>query len=78
MAVKVGTLIDEDLLNKARKLAVEKNTSLKSIFEMALAQYLAAQEPAAQISPVEVSFGTTPLPLNVVRQVTREDLYEVE
>ncbi|MDP2941778.1 MAG: hypothetical protein Q8N85_05990 [Candidatus Omnitrophota bacterium] len=79
MQKKIGTILDEELLKKAKEVALARHTSLHRIFAEALSEYLSRQFGAKQkLSAVEVSFGAIALSPQMVRNIAREEIYEVE
>lgn len=79
MQKKIGTVLDENLLKKAKQKAQAKHTTLNHIFEEALAEYLARQiDVKERLSEVELSFGAISLPSKVVHKIAQEDIYETE
>ena len=79
MQKKIGTLLDDELLRKAKQNALAQHTTLNHIFEEALVEYLSRQIDSKQkLSAVEVSFGAMKLPLKVVERIAQEEIYEAE
>lgn len=79
MQKKVGTLLDEELLKKAKARAHAEHTTLNHVFERALLEYLSRQSSSKQkLSTVETSFGVMRLPRKVVRRIAQEEIYEIE
>lgn len=79
MQKKIGTLLEESLIRKAKEAAHADHTTLNHIFEAALAEYLGRRAgPRQGPSAVEASFGAIPLPLRSVRAIEREDAYGPE
>jgi len=78
MQRKIGTILNEDLLKKAKQKALAQHTTLNHIFEEALAEYLSRRIGLEQkLSAVEVSFGAIQLPSKVVQKIAQEEIYEV-
>ena len=77
MQRKIGTLLDENLLKKAKEKAYARHTTLAHIFEEALSEYLSRETISKQRpSMVETSFGAMALPLKVVQKIAQEEIYE--
>jgi hypothetical protein len=79
MQKKIGTLLDQKLLNRVKEKVLEEHTTLSHLFEKALTEYLAKESRSKQrFSMVETSFGVIRLPREVVERIAQEDIYEVE
>lgn len=79
MQKKIGTLLDENLLKRAKQMAYRQHTTLNHIFEEALGEYLFRQIGSKEkLSSVELSFGVLQLPSAVVRRIAKEDIYATE
>lgn len=79
MQKKVGTILNEELLRKAKKQALSEQTTLNHIFEKAISDYLMRQSGVKRkFSAVDMSFGSMKLSRKVVEKIAREDLYEAE
>lgn len=78
MQKKVGTLLDESILKKAKEKALLQHTTLNRIFTEALSQYLSRETVTKQrFSSVESSFGASRLPVKIVRKIAQEEIYEI-
>lgn len=79
MQKKIGTVLDENILKRAKQKAHEQHTTLNHLLEEALSEYLSRQTDSQQkASLVEMSFGVISLPLKVVQKLAREEIYETE
>lgn len=79
MQKKIGSILDEDLIKKAKLEAVAEHTTLNHILEKALADYLFRNAGGKQkLSAVEISFGVMKLPAKVVQKIAQEGIYEAE
>ncbi len=78
MQKKIGTLLDDDLVKKAKEAAFVRHTTLNRIFEEALREYLSRQGAGRKLSGVESSFGAMKLSPNIVRMIAHEDIYDAE
>ena len=79
MQKKIGTILDEDLLEKVKQKALAQHTTLNHIFEDALSEYLSRQASSKQkLSAVEMSFGVIPLSPGIVQKIAQEDIYAIE
>ena len=69
--------IEEDIVKKVRKLAVERNTSLNALVRETLHQLAAREELRTEerISELMTCFETTPGKMGV-KSWSREDLHE--
>jgi hypothetical protein len=76
---KVGTILEESLLARAKEAAHAHRTNLSRLFEEALSEYLARRGDAThRLSLVETSFGSMHLPPSVLHRIAQEDPYEIE
>ena len=76
---KIGTILTENLIVRAKRVAESHNTTLSRVFEEALTEYLnrhASLRPKP--SNVEASFGVFPLSLNAVRTIEQDDTYAAD
>lgn len=79
MRKKIGTILEEGLLNKAKHKAHTQHVTFSQLLEEALAEYLAKGVASPQrFSTVEASFGAIPLAPKSLRKIAKEDLYETE
>lgn len=79
MQKKIGTILDEELLKKAKNEAHNRHTTLSRIFENALVEYFLKRIPAKQkLSSVEMSFGAIAIPSKTVQKIAQEEIYESE
>lgn len=78
MQKKIGTLLEDSILEKAREEAHARHTTLNRIFEQALIEYLSKHTGTQKkISGVETSFGVLKLPPRIIKKIINEDIYEV-
>lgn len=79
MQKKVGTILDEGLLEKVKQRAHQEQLALNRVFEKALSEYLLRYAPQqAQFSAVEASFGVLKLPVEIVQKIAKEEIYDTE
>jgi DTW domain-containing protein YfiP len=79
MQKKIGTLLDENLLKKAKEKALAQHTTLSHIFAEALSEYLQRKKQASSsFSTVEASFGALKISTKALKSVLAEDIYETE
>ena len=79
MQKKIGTILNEEILKKAKQEALAQHTTLNHIFEEALSQYLSKQAGSKQkLSVVEMSFGAIRLSARAVAKIAQEDIYATE
>lgn len=79
MQKKVGTILDENVLKKAKENARAQHIKLNRLFEEALSEYLARQPVLEQkISTVETSFGVIPISIDIVQKIIQEEIYDTE
>lgn len=79
MQKKIGTILDEGLLERVKQRAHQQHITLNRIFEEALSEYLLRRtSQEARFSAVEASFGALKLPKKIVQKIAQEDIYETE
>ena len=76
MYKKVGTILDENLLKRAKQKAISQHTSLSHLFAEALSEYLQRRIKPPSSSSIEVSFGALKISKSKLKSVLEEDLYE--
>lgn len=76
MQTKIGTILDSDIINMARKKALLEHTTLNRIFEKALREYFTRHRVEKKISKVEMSYGALALTKKTVKAIEQEDIYE--
>lgn len=74
--VKIGTVVDSELLLAARALARRRGRSLADVFEEALREFLARQPGGDRASLTEAAWGILPVPLDELEEILRMDPYE--
>ena len=76
---KIGTILDNKLLVRAKEMAKSHHTTLNRLFEEALGEYLNRHSSShPKPSNVEASFGIFPLSIDVVKTIEKEDIYNAE
>ena len=79
MQKKIGTLLDVDILQRAKERAMAQHTTLNHLFEQALSEYLGRESGSKRrFSTVETSFGAISLPHSIVQKIAQEEFYETE
>jgi len=75
MQTKIGTILDESLIQRAKKVASLRHTTLSHIFSNALSEYLSIHESKRKLSQVEASFNSISLSRRIVNKIVEEDIY---
>jgi hypothetical protein len=77
MSKKFGTIIDEDVLTRARAYCRTHHMTISHVVEAALADYLKRDTTSHDtLSRVEASFGALSIPPDVLETILAEDLYD--
>jgi hypothetical protein len=79
MKKKMGTVMDDRLLDRARGLAQREHVTLADLFATALTEYIARHAPPSVLpSSVAASYGGIPLSSRRVLSLEQDDPFDVE
>lgn len=70
---KLGTALEEDLIRRAKVMAVEEGKPLQRVLEEALEEYLKRHARPGRPSVVEATWGIGRAPRELVNAVVREE-----
>lgn len=73
MKRKIGTVLDEELLWKAKKTAVEKKESFSQLLEEALTYYLSIHNEQRQAGAVERTRGILKIKAKTLKKIMAEE-----
>ena len=73
MKVKVGTVLDQDLLQRTRSVAAQEGKRLSQVIEEALSEHLKHKGEHRPASMVKRSRGCVPASTVVIDRVMREE-----
>lgn len=77
MSKKFGTLVNENLLARARAYCRTHHMTISHVVETALADYLKRDITSHDtLSRVEASFGALSIPPDILQTILAEDLYD--
>jgi hypothetical protein len=76
MKKKIGTLMEEELIYKAKQASLSQNKPLHTILEEALSHFLKGEEEKIrEESVVRSSQGVMRLPKNMLKKIMAEESY---
>lgn len=79
MQRKVGTLLDDKILEEAKTYSITHHIPLNRLLEGALEEYLQkGRRRSRELSTVEGSFGVFKVPAKILEEILEEDIYETE
>jgi len=76
MKKKIGTLMEEELIYKAKQTALAQNKPIHAVLEEALSQFFQREtEKGGEKSVVRSTQGVMPLPKNQLKKIMEEEDY---
>ena len=74
MQKKIGTILDDKLLNEAKIFSRKEHITISSLIQQSLAEYLERKKPpASSFSAVDATFGALKISPQELKSILNED-----
>ena len=74
MQKKIGTILDDKLLNEAKIFSRKEHITISSLIQQSLAEYLERKKsPASSFSAVDATFGALKISPQDLKSILNED-----